>query len=88
MAQVIREALGVFVADDPNCLCITFKAIPDDGTLLPGVDYRADISPNPIPAAPYRASITLVCRTEIPAGVNSSDPPADGGEAGPEHPNI
>jgi len=90
VAEVIREALRVFVADDPNCTSITFSAIPDDGTLPNGINYRADINPHPqaLPANPYVASIHLMCRQEIPPGVNAPDPPADGGEVPPDQPNI
>lgn len=97
VAQVIREALQVFVVtDDPttgprNCMAITFSAIPNDGTLPSGINYRADINPDPNlprPAAPYTASITLMCRTEIAPGVNAGDPNPDNGEVPPVQPNI
>jgi hypothetical protein len=92
VAEVIREALQVFVVtDDPKCTAITFCAIPDDGTLPTGIDYRADINPDPYqprPAAPYVASIQLMCRIEIPPGVSAPDAGPDNGEVPPVQPNI
>ena len=91
VAVVIRDALKAFVAD-ANCTNVTFHVQPDvHGTLSAGVNYRADISPDPAaaPAHAYAASITLVCRNEIPPGVNEPDPTTkDGGEGGPDQPNI
>jgi hypothetical protein len=91
VAVVIRDALRDFVADS-NCTQVSFYALPDVGGTLPaGVDYRADISPDPAarPAYAYAASITLVCRNEIPPGVNEPDPTGkDAGENGPDQPNI
>jgi hypothetical protein len=89
VADVIRHALEVFVKDDPNCTYIRFDAIPDDGTLQ-GIDYRAEISPDPdqLPGVPYVASIVLVCRQDIPPGVNANDPLLDNGELPPPQPNI
>jgi len=72
VAVIIRDALRDFVADT-NCTYVSFHAQPDVYNTLPaGIDYRADISPDPAaaPAKPYPASITLVCRNEIPHGVN------------------
>jgi hypothetical protein len=92
VAEVIRNALQVFVViDDPKCTAITFGAIPNDGTLPSGINYRADINPDPNlprPAAPYTASITLMCRTEIASGVNAGDPNPDNGEVPPVQPNF
>ena len=92
VAEVIRKALQEFVVtDDPKCTAITFSAVPDDGTLPPGINYRADINPDPNvprPAAPYVASIQLMCRIEIPAGVSAPDPGPDNGEVPPPQPNI
>lgn len=100
VAEVIRHALQVFVVNDdpltvaagaPNCTAITFDAIPDDGTLLPGINYRADITPDPDkprPLGPYVASIVLVCRVEIPGGVGAPDPGPDPGEVAPDQPNF
>ena len=91
VAVVIRDALKVFV-EDTNCTCVSFLVHPDVQATLPaGIDYRADIAPDPAatPAAPYAATITLVCRTEIPQGVNEPDPTGkDAGENGPDQPNI
>ncbi len=91
VAVTIRDALRDFVAD-PNCTQVSFHVQPDvHGTLPTGIDYRADINPNPAapPATAYAATITLVCRTEIPQGVHEPDPAAkDGGENGPDQPNI
>lgn len=89
VAEVIREALRLFVADN-NCTHIGFHVRPDDGSLPAGINYRADINPDPRapPGRPYNASIELVCRVEIPAGVNAPEPPADGGEVPPPQPNI
>jgi hypothetical protein len=92
VADVIREALQVFVVtDDPQCTAITFSAVPDDGTLPMGINYCADINPNPNiprPPGPYIASIQLMCRQEILAGVNAPDPGPDPGEVPPPQPNI
>jgi hypothetical protein len=91
VAVVIRDALRDFVAD-PNCTQIGFHVQADVyGTLPNGIDYRADLNPDPaaLPANAYAASITLVCRTEIPPGVNEPDPSTkDPGESGPDQPNI
>jgi hypothetical protein len=91
VAVVIRDALKVFVADT-KCTYVSFHVQPDvQGTLQAGIDYRADIIPDPAapPATPYPATITLVCRTEIQQGVNEPDPTAkDAGENGPDQPNI
>jgi hypothetical protein len=91
VAVVIRDALRHFVADS-NCTQVTFAVHPDvHGTLPSGTDYRADINPAPAatPAHAYAASVTLVCRAEIPQGVNEPDPVGkDGGEGGPDQPNI
>jgi hypothetical protein len=91
VAVVIRDALRDFVAD-PNCTQVSFHVQPDVyGTLPNGIDYRADINPNPaaLPANAYAADITLVCRSEIPQGVNEPDPTTkDTGENGPDQPNI
>jgi hypothetical protein len=92
VAVVIRNALRHFVADDPNCTQVSFYVQADvKGTLPDGIDYRADINPDPAarPAKAYAATVTLVCRTEIPPGVNEPDPTTkDGGENGPDQPNI
>jgi len=100
VAEVIRHALQVFVVDDdplsvaagaPNCTAITFDAVPDDGTLLPGINYRADITPDPDmprPPGPYVASIVLMCRVEIPGGVGAPDPGPDPGEVPPDQPSF
>jgi hypothetical protein len=90
VAEVVRKALGVFVKDDPRCTSITFDVVPDDGTLPAGRNYHAVINPDPyaLPAAPYVASITLMCRVEIPPGVSANDPAPDGGEVPPDQPNI
>jgi len=91
VAVIIRDALRDFVADT-NCTYVSFHVQPDVYNTLPaGIDYRADISPDPAaaPAKPYPATITLVCRNEIPHGVNEPDPTGkDGGEGGPDQPNI
>ncbi|WP_158671941.1 hypothetical protein [Bradyrhizobium guangdongense] len=91
VAVVIRDALRDFVADT-NCTQVSFHVQPDvQGTLPNGIDYRADIIPSPAarPAHAYPASITLVCRQEIPQGVSEPDPTAkDTGENGPDQPNI
>jgi hypothetical protein len=91
VAVVIRNALRHFVADDPNCTQVSFYVQHDvKGTLPPGIDYRADIDPDPaaLPAHAYAATVTLVCRAEIPQGVNEPDPGPDNGEHGGDHPNI
>jgi hypothetical protein len=91
VAVVIRDALRHFVADDPNCTQVSFQVQHDvQGTLPAGIDYRADINPDPtaLPAHAYAATITLVCRVEIPQGVNEPDPGPDGGESGGDQPNI
>jgi hypothetical protein len=92
VAEVIRKALQVFVVtDDPKCTAITFEAIPDDGTLPAGINYCAHIDPNPdLPrgAKDYVAKIQLMCRTEIPAGVNAPDAGPDNGEVPPVQPNF
>ena len=92
VADVIRQALQVFVVTDiAQCTAITFSAVPDDGTLPPGINYRADFNPNPFaprPPGAYVASIQLMCRIEIPGGANRGDPPADPGEVAPAQPNI
>ena len=91
VAVVIRDALKTFVADT-NCSHVRFQVQPDvHGTLPAGIDYRADINPDPAarPANPYSATVTLVCRNEIPQGVNEPDPTVkDGGENGPDQPNV
>jgi hypothetical protein len=91
VAVVIRDALRDFVAD-PNCTQVSFQVQPDvHGTLPNGIDYRADVNPDPtaLPGHAYAASVTLVCRTEIPQGVNEPDPTTkDTGENGPDQPNI
>lgn len=91
VAVVIRNALRDFVAD-ANCTHVCFHVQLDvQGTLPKGIDYRADIAPNPAapPGQPYAADVTLVCRKEIPQGVNEPDPTAkDGGENGPDQPNL
>jgi hypothetical protein len=101
VAGFILRALQVFVVtDDPaaagagaaQCTQIIFDAVPDDGTLLAGTDYRADIDPDPdLPRPPgaYVASIVLMCRTEIPAGVAAPFPPRpDVGEVAPDQPPV
>jgi hypothetical protein len=101
VADYIRRALHVFVVTDdpqsvapgaPQCTAITFDAVPDDGTLPAGIDYRAHINPDPDvprPAGPYVASIVLMCRTEIPPGVSApTNPPADPGEVLPDQPSF
>jgi hypothetical protein len=100
VAAVIRHALQVFVVDDDpssvaagaaNCTAITFDAVPDDGTLPPGINYRADIIPDPYsprPPGPYVASIILMCRIEIPGGVGAPDPGSDPGEVPPAQPSF
>jgi hypothetical protein len=92
VAEVIRKALQVFVVtDDPKCTAITFDAIPNDGSLPNGINYRAHINPDPdLPrgAEAYIATIKLMCRTEIAAGVNAPDPNPDNGEVPPVQPNI
>jgi hypothetical protein len=90
VAVVIRDALRDFVAD-PNCTQVSFHVQPDVHGTLQGLDYRADINPNPAapPANAYAATVTLVCRIEIPQGVNEPDPTSkDTGEIGPDQPNI
>jgi hypothetical protein len=89
VAEVIREALSLFVAD-ANCKQIGFHVMPDDGSLAAGINYRADITPDPNapPAKAYNATIMLVCRQEIPAGVHDPDPGPDGGELPPVQPNL
>jgi hypothetical protein len=101
VADYIRRALQVFVVTDdpqsvapgaPQCTAITFDAVPDDGTLPAGIDYRAHINPDPDvprPAGPYPASIVLMCRTEIPPGVSAPTNPApDSGEVLPDQPSF
>jgi hypothetical protein len=92
VAEVIREALQVFVVTDASkCTAITFGVIPNDGSLSGGIDYRADITPDPNvprPAGSYTASIQLMCRQEISAGVSAPDPSPDHGEISPDQPNI
>jgi hypothetical protein len=91
VAVVVRNALRDFVADS-NCTQVSFHVQPDvHGTLAPGIDYRADITPDPAhrPANAYAAKVTLVCRNEIPHGVDEPDPAAkDADENGPDQPDI
>jgi hypothetical protein len=91
VAEVIRNALQVFVVtDDPQCTAITFSAIHDGG-LPSGIDYQVNINPDPtVPrrAGNYIARIQLRCRQEIPAGANSADPPPDSGEVAPDQPEL
>jgi hypothetical protein len=89
VAEVIRKALQVFVVtDDPQCTAITFETIP--GNLPTGIDYRANITPNPNAPRPanYVAHIQLVCRKEIADDVAADDPDADNGEVPPAQPNL
>ena len=92
VAEVIRQALEVYVVtDDPKCTAITFEAIPNDGTLPPGIDYRAHFDPDPFKprgAVAYVADIKLMCRTEIKAGVSAPDPVRDNGEVPPDQPAL
>lgn len=86
VAEVIRTALRNFVEDD-NCTSIQFNAVHDN--LPDGIDYHANIDQdyNNPPVQPYQATILLICRHEIPAGVTEPDPQADPGEQGmPPHP--
>ena len=97
VAELIRNALQVFVVTDdpqtaapgaPKCTAITFGVLQAP---LPGaLEYQVNITPNlsARPAGDYGATIQLVCRKEIDAGVHSNDPPADNGEVPPVQPNF
>ena len=91
VAEYIRKALHVFVVTDAaQCTSITFTAIHDT-TLPAGIDYQANINPDPTkprPAGSYPATIQLRCRQEIPAGTNAPDPGPDPGEVPPDQPNV
>jgi hypothetical protein len=90
VAELIRNALQVFVVtDDPVCTAITFDVI--QAALPAGIDYQVNINPDPTiprPVGNYVATIQLVCRVEIPPGVQSPDPVSDAGEVPPDQPSF
>lgn len=82
--QAIKDAVG-----DPDCVGIHFWVRFNPKNNPPG--YEVDVSPkHPDANGKYWITITLLCDHEIDPTIpgDASDPPADGGESGPEHPNL
>jgi hypothetical protein len=82
--QAIKDAVN-----DPNCVGIHFWARFGDGIPAPG--YKADITPkHPDAQGQYWITITLLCDHEVDPQLpgDSSKPPADAGEVGPEQPDV
>ena len=85
--QILQAIKGA--VSDPGCVGIHFWARFSPGIPAPG--YKADISPKqPDAQGKFWITITLLCDHEIDPQVpgDANKPPADGGEAGPEQPDV
>jgi hypothetical protein len=95
--DIILTALESFVGDENCCTGIRFWARYGAAAELPsGVDYKAVVeqeSPDPASGS-YWASITLLCRHDLPANAGAIPDPSnanggtDNNESGAERPNI